>query len=222
MDNKPLVCAVFDVDGTLVNSASIVIEAITKMCKQNNLPVPSDKKIISGIGLSLEDAIGKLFPEEKANISKLADDYRVFANDIRENYIAPMYEGALDFLDFLENKDILLAIATGNSRKGVETALRSFNILSRFISIKTADTCKGKPDSDMLDQVARETGVDRSNIIMIGDSIYDMQMAKNAKTKSVGASWGYHDANALLNAGASIIADSYEDLKNKFDVLVEK
>ena len=223
MTNKnALAGAVFDVDGTLINSASIVVEAVTKMFLKNNITPPPASKIVAGIGLSLEDALLRIIPEEeKQNVSKLAEDYRVIAYDLRTNFEAPLYEGALEFLDFLEKDKVLLAIATGNSQKGVNVALKPFNIMKRFIAVKTADICLGKPNPDMLNQIMKETGIDKSKLVMIGDSIYDIQMAKNAGTKSIGVAWGYHSTEDLLEAGADVIADSFYDIKDKFTKLIQ-
>ena len=222
MSKNKTICAVFDVDGTLVDSAYIVVEAVKEACLKNDLPIPDAEKIKSGIGLSLEEALERLFDKiDEEKLNQLAADYRVAAFSLRKNIPAPFFNGAKECLDKLEQEGILLAVATGNSRKGVGQVLDPSGLTPKFISIKTADVCPGKPHPAMLEEIMTETGLAANSVVMIGDSIYDMQMAKNAKTPALGVAWGYHSVEELKNAGADLVVKDFSEVLGAIKILTK-
>jgi phosphoglycolate phosphatase len=109
-------------------------------------------------------------------------------------------------------EDLLLGMATGKSRRGVAAILERFGLVSHFVTVQTADTHPSKPDPSMLLKAMAETGVRPADTVMIGDTTFDIEMARAAGAGAIGVAWGYHPVVALEKAGAHVIVDRCEDL----------
>jgi phosphoglycolate phosphatase len=139
----------------------------------------------------------------------LAEDYkRAFwtlraAGEVEE----PLFEGVLELLDALEGGGWLLAVATGKSDRGLRHCLESHDIHARFVSLQTADRHPSKPHPSMVSQAIAEAGAAPETSIVVGDTSFDMAMAVNAGARGIGAGWGYHDAEELIEAGAVAVAE---------------
>ena len=134
--------------------------------------------------------------------------------------IDPLFPGVVPALDKLENDGWILGIATGKSRRGLMSVLEGNELTGRFMTMQTADDNPGKPHPAMLLRAAAAVGVPLERVVMIGDTAYDMEMAKAAKTMSVGVSWGYHTLDDLKNAGADVILDSFDELPDTLNGLL--
>jgi len=215
--DKELKLVIFDCDGTLVDSQAMIVQAMQQAFIAHRIPVPDKNSIRSIIGLSLDQAIEQLCVRRNAvNVSALCDAYKTAFRQIREDddELEPLYPGAVDFLDKLAARDdVLIGMATGKSRRGVDVLCERESLSNYFSTIQTADTSPSKPDPHMISQAMMETGVDRKNTYMIGDTSYDVVMGRNARVVSLGVSWGYHGVDELLRAGAHGIADEFSDLE---------
>ena len=109
-------------------------------------------------------------------------------------------------------KMFLLGIATGKSRRGVDAVLGHHGLLERFVTIQTADDNPSKPHPAMVTRAMNETGAGAVDTVLIGDTTYDMEMARNAAAAAIGVDWGYHPSNALQDAGASTVLGSFSEL----------
>lgn len=215
MSKTPLRLALFDCDGTLVDSAFAIQRAMIMVFQQFSYNEPSLDETKSVIGLSLDLAIAHLLKrpvddEIWAMVAAYKENYRKIRSDVFS--AEPLFPGVLDMLTTLEKDDTtLLGVVTGKSRMGIDRICEAYK-LHCFITIKTADDCPSKPNPAMVIESCKQTGVFPESTYVIGDSIYDMQMAKLAKAKAVGVSWGYHMPDALRAAGADFIAREPKDL----------
>jgi phosphoglycolate phosphatase len=202
--------AIFDCDGTLVDSGATIYRALSAAFGQHGLDLPPPEVSRKVIGLSLTEAMSALLPDASAEQHvALAEDYkRAFwtlraAGEVEE----PLFDGVLELLDALEHDGWLLAVATGKSDRGLKHCLESHGIHARFVSLQTADRHPSKPHPSMVSQAIADGGASPETSIVVGDTSFDMAMALNAGAAGVGAAWGYHDAEELLAAGAVAVAD---------------
>jgi phosphoglycolate phosphatase len=207
--------AIFDCDGTLVDSGETIYRALSATFAQNGLELPSPLVCRKVIGLSLTEAMSALLPNGPAEQHiALAEDYkRAFwqlraAGEVEE----PLFDGVLELLDALEREGWLLAVATGKSDRGLRHCLESHGIHARFVSLQTADRNPSKPHPSMVEQAIADAGAAAGTSIVVGDTSFDMAMAVNAGARGIGAAWGYHDPDELLEAGAIAVAEQPIDV----------
>ena len=218
---KSLKLVIFDCDGTLVDSQHMILTAMSRAYKAHGIPVPGREKLLSIVGLSLIEAFTALgngvvdFPA-----AGLAEQYRLAFHALRASggEMEPLYPGAADTIGALAGReDVVLGIATGKSQRGVRLVLGHHGLLDRFITIKTADDAPSKPDPAMVVEAMRETGVDAADTVVVGDTVYDIAMARAAGAAAVGVTWGYHPGAALAGAGAFAVIDRFPILVPTLD-----
>ncbi len=206
---------VFDCDGTLVDSQHVIVAAAGRAFRAYGLEPPSVAAVRAAIGLSLELAIAAWRPEtEVAERTQLAEAYRTAWRALRdqEGVREPLFPGALAALMELDRQGCMLAIATGKSRPGLLSVLEHHGLASLFVSLQTADRHPSKPHPSMLEAAMAETGSAPEETLMVGDTSYDITMARAAGVGAIGVAWGYHPVDNLLAAGATTILESFEDL----------
>jgi phosphoglycolate phosphatase len=212
--SPPLQLVIFDVDGTLVDSQALIVAAQREAFAACGLVAPTRERSLSIVGLSLREAftalVGPLGPVEE-----LAEAYRQAFGRLRadpacEEPLFPGIEGMIRRL--AAEPDILLGIATGKSRKGVAHLVDRHGWDRVFTTIQTADDSPSKPDPGMLLAALAETGLGPADAVMIGDTTFDMLMARAAGIRPIGVSWGYHPVPALWEAGAETVIDDVEHL----------
>jgi phosphoglycolate phosphatase len=214
-DSSSPCLAVFDCDGTLVDSQHNIVAAMTEAWRAFGLEPLAGAAIRRVVGLPLVDAVAVLFPEgERRDHITLSDLYKDAFRKLRQqaDHHEPLYPGVVETLDSLEADGVLLAVATGKSRRGLVATLDRHGLVGRFAVLKTADDAPGKPNPDMLLAAMDETGASPRTTVMIGDTVFDIEMAVNARTPAIGVSWGYHDPAELVSAGASEIVDRFDDV----------
>lgn len=214
--------AVFDVDGTLVDSQHNIVSAMTEAWSNLNLGIPRPEQVRRIIGLSLVDACAALLPWATPAIHRaVAEAYKEAFRAMRllPDTMEPLFPGVHEALDRLETEGWLLGLATGKSRRGVDSLLHAHGLEGRFVTIQTADDNPSKPNPSMLRRAAADCGVELSDMVMIGDTAYDMTMAAAAKTYAVGVSWGYHSLEELQRAGAQTVLDTFDNLVEVLDAL---
>ncbi len=211
----PTRLAVFDCDGTLVDSQHNIAAAMTTAFRAHGLAAPDPAAVRNVVGLHLSEAICRLLPEARVNIAQAVcqsyiDAFRVLRD--RHDHEEPLYPGVVAALDKLEHSNTILAIATGKSRRGLEVTLDRHGLRDRFVVLKTADDGPGKPDPRILIDAIAEAGSAPDQTVMIGDTVYDVAMARSAKAYAVGVSWGYHSPHDLQAAGAHHVASDFGEL----------
>lgn len=211
MSPKPsLRLVVFDCDGTLVDSQHGIVAAAAAAFRAHGLPEPDPAAVRRLVGLNLDHAILALLPEAEPDLVwRLVEAYKqaFFALRSQPDHDEPLFPGMSELLDALDQPHILLGVATGKHMRGLRATLDRHGLGHRFVTLQTPDTCRGKPHPEMMERALAETGVDRADAIMIGDTTFDMQMAYNAGVAGVGVAWGYHERAALLAAGARHVID---------------
>lgn len=205
---------VFDVDGTLVDSQRVIVAAMNAGFEQAGLAPLSPAQVLAIVGLSLPVAVATLLPQAAPEVHRqVVEGYRAAFFHLRQQQESPLYEGALDCLDALSGRDdVLLAIATGKSRRGLDALIEAHGWHHRFISLQTADHHPSKPHPAMLLAALSEAGVDAPAAVMVGDTEFDMRMGVSAGVASFGVGWGYHPRERLVQGGARIIAADYPAL----------
>ena len=205
----------FDLDGTLVDSADIILAAQAKAFAAVSLPMPGRERALSIVGLSLREAFEVLAGKD-GPIDGLVEAYRAAFFDLRRSQNVPerLFDGAAGLLDDLAaHRHLILGGATGKSRRGVEALSARYGWEGRFATIQTADDAPSKPHPAMVQQAAAETGVAPSRVLMIGDSSYDMMMARSAGARAIGVGWGFQPREVLREAGAEQIVESFDELQ---------
>jgi phosphoglycolate phosphatase len=202
---------VFDWDGTLSDSTTLIVRCIQAACRDIGVAVPSDADAAYVIGLGLHDALKHAAP------GLSPDRYPELGNRYRHHYFASqdelvLFPGTLEMLHALKARNHWLAVATGKGRRGLDEALAHTQIAGLFNSTRTADETASKPNPLMLQQLMREFGVEPERTLMIGDTTHDLLLAANAGTPRVGVSYGAHEAEAFDEHGPLFIAHSTREL----------
>ncbi len=202
--------ALFDCDGTLVDSGATIHRALAETFELHSIVLPPPRECRKVIGLSLAQAMGALVPRaSEADHLRLADTYKGWFHRARQEgrVEEPLFDGILELLDTLESDGWLLAVATGKSDRGLRLCLESHELHARFISLQTADRHPSKPSPQMALAAVADAGAAPGSTIVIGDTSSDMAMAVAAGATGIGAGWGYHERHELLAAGARAVAD---------------
>lgn len=197
---------IFDCDGTLVDSQYGIVHAMQTAFLSFGLIAPPPEAVKRVVGLNLETAIHHLAPG--LGIS----DLRQLAGLYRETALGhgrdgePMFEGVKAAILALEAAGYLLGVATGKGRRGLDAMIARHGLANRFVTLQTADSVRaGKPAPDMCLQACAEAGVQPADAVVIGDTSFDIEMARRAGSRALGVAWGYHAPEDLLRAGAAEI-----------------
>jgi phosphoglycolate phosphatase len=201
--------AIFDCDGTLVDSQINICTAMEDTFADAGLVPPSRDATRRVVGLSLTEAMKALLPDRPPEYHlALAESYKRAYQRLRGlgQVEGPLYDGMIALIDALDSDGWLLAIATGKSDRGLDLCLDHHGLRSRFVTLQTADRHPSKPHPSMIERALAEAGAAPESSMMIGDTSFDMAMARAAGVTAIGVAWGYHDAQELRAAGADHIA----------------
>ena len=202
--------AVFDCDGTLVDSQANICQAMEATFRIADLPAPPRAAIRRIVGLSLVEAVRALLPDaDDALHRKMAADYKEAFFELRTSGAMteePLFEGIATVIETLAARGWQLGVATGKSDRGLARVLEHHGLTDRFVTLQTADRHPSKPDPAMLLAAMAEVDATPAQTAMIGDTSFDMAMAKAAGARAVGVAWGYHDVHDLVRGGAQVVA----------------
>jgi phosphoglycolate phosphatase len=207
--------AVFDCDGTLIDGQASICAAMERAFSECDLPLPPRNRVRRAVGLSLPQAIRTLIPEAEAEQHlAVTDAYKRAFRAARQSGTLqqPLYAGIAALLDDLRAQGWLLGVATGMSRRGLDHCLATHGLSGHFITLQTADDHPSKPHPAMLKAALLDAAADPQDAVMIGDTVFDMQMACDAGVRAIGVDWGYHPSHELLAAGAKSVATSPMEL----------
>ena len=209
---------IFDCDGTLVDGQYLIIAAMNAAFRRHGLEEPDVRATRRIIGLSLDVAVAEVLgPTQEHLTEQVVETFKEAFHEIRlsKTLSEPFYDGARELIATLSKRDdVLLAIATGKSFKGVDIMLEREGWQNTFVSIQTSDSAPSKPHPGMILNAMAESGVEAKNTVMIGDTSFDMEMARAAGVQAFGVAWGYHDVETLAKSGAQIILDDYQALES--------
>jgi phosphoglycolate phosphatase len=207
--------ALFDCDGTLVDSQASICRAMDACFTAHDLTPPDRRFTRRIVGLSLPEAMRILLPGAEPGLHQsLTDSYKsAFQRHRAEGLVEePLFDGIAAALDALAAAGWQLGVATGKSDRGLAYCLHHHGIHARFVTLQTADRHPSKPDPAMLHAAIAEAGAAPETTVMIGDTSFDMMMAVSGGAHALGVGWGYHDPEELLDAGALAVVESAEEL----------
>ena len=212
---KNLKLALFDYDGTIVDSAIMIVEGAIAAFRKCGLPDPDPKKVRENIGKPLAVALDFYMPPGY-NISpeQISEAYRDWYAEQGNLGLQnePLYPGMFNLLQELKADDWLIGVATNKSRIGLTNGLAKHNLSDIFDITLTTDENIPKPDPEMAFTAMKELTVDRKYCVMIGDTINDIGLSVNAGVKSIGVLWGYNEKELLSSAGASYLVNNSTEL----------
>jgi phosphoglycolate phosphatase len=215
---KQVELLIFDWDGTLADSAAMIVNAMQSAIRGLGLPPRPDVQIRELIGLGLNEGLQQLYPDmDLPELRRLLDSYR--SQWLSEGGgEAPLFVGALAAMQTLHGRGYRIAIATGKSRKGLDRSLRHHSELRRLVSTsRTADETASKPNPLMLSEILREEALSTGGALMIGDTDFDLEMARSIGMPAVGVTCGVHEAGRLHAAGARALIEDVSRLPGWLD-----
>lgn len=221
--DETLRLVLFDCDGTLVDSQHMIVAAMRDAHAAEGLLPPPREDILSIVGLSLPEAFTVL-SRGRADypVSVMVEAYRNAFMRLRDaEPPEPMFPLARDTLAALRAEpDVLMGMVTGKARRGVARVLAAHSMEGWFTTIQTADDAPSKPHPGMVLQAMAETGLPAHRTVVVGDTTYDMEMAKAAGAFALAVSWGYHPQEDLLAAGADLLVHGFAEVPAAIDHLV--
>ncbi len=213
----------FDCDGTIVDSQHAIVEAMNMAFDTAGIARPTRPRVLSIVGLSLPTACLKLLPVPDIELAEIvAGHYKAAFQDLRlrPDHDEPMFSGAREAIKTLAARPgVVLGIATGKSRRGVEVLFEREGLGSYFQTIQTSDDHPSKPHPSMILTAMAETGASPRDTSMIGDTTFDIEMAQSAGVRAIAVGWGYHPLAMLRSAGADAMIEDYAGLIPALDRL---
>jgi phosphoglycolate phosphatase len=207
---------IFDFDGTLVDSRSLILESHRIVFSEFQLPAPPPADSLALVGKSLDVILTQL-AGPAAPILEMVKAYDLLLPQLRADsaFAEKPFDGVGDLLSELSTaSDTVLGVATGHRTDTIAPALEELRWTGFFKTIQAADTAPSKPHPAMLLQALAATGVTPENAVFIGDTTFDMEMAQAAQLRSIGVGWGYHQTEQLLAAGAHRVVQSVGQLRD--------
>ncbi|MBO0663011.1 HAD-IA family hydrolase [Jiella sp. MQZ9-1] len=199
----------FDCDGTIADSAGLIATIMTRAFARFGIEPPTPEATRAIIGLSLETAVHALRPSLRESESQtIAENYRIEyrAERARPDFTEELFAGMAALLtDLAARDDVLVGMVTGKSRRGVAALTAHHGLTACFHVVRTADDCPSKPHPAMVLECCGEFGLDPQAAVVVGDTTFDMQMAKAAGAHAIGVTWGSHASVLLIRAGADEI-----------------
>lgn len=207
----------FDCDGTLTDSHGAIVRAMQAAFAACGLPQPDASAVSSVIGLSLVSAVEQLASGE-ASCRAIEEAYRTAYRT--EESALQLFPGVRETLEMLKERGYWMGVVTGKSRPGLLRVLEKFDLSDYFYVLRTADCCPSKPHPAMVHACMDEMGIENpEQVTLVGDALFDMQMAVAAGVRPLGVSFGVEAAGALYAAGAEDVLDAFPDLIRHFPEL---
>ena len=202
---------IFDWDGTLMDSTARIVSSLQQSAISAGLKMPSAQQAKQVIGLGLQEGFAVLFPDaDKKDAERVAEHYRqefVHRNTTAHN----LFTGVLEWLEDIRREQLLIAVATGKSRAGLDRELTKHSMHQHFVTTRCADECFSKPHPQMINEILNETGMRPEQAIMVGDTTFDLDMAAAARVDGLGLTQGAHSKEKLLESEPNAIVDSFSD-----------
>jgi len=208
----------FDCDGTLTDSNMVIVRSIQQAFEDSALAAPKTMDVLAALGMSLDGVVEGLLHKQgdysQNLVTTIAQNYRehygVYEKDIS------LYPKVLDVLKELKKRGYWMAVVTGKSKDGLERVLSRFDLEAYFYTWRTADCCHSKPHPAMALECMTELGVEAVNTTLVGDSHFDIQMAKAAGVRALGAAFGSENTQLLYDEGADKVLYTFEELLDYF------
>ena len=217
--NKKLI--LFDYDGTIVDSARMIVKGAIEAFRMCGLPDPDPNKVRENIGKPLATALDAYAPDGyDVNPEMISNAYRKWYAEQGRLGLQdePLFPGMFELInDLKNNKEFHIGVATNKSRIALNNGLKKHNLNNIFDITLTMDEAKAKPDPDMAIQAMSMLNIEKKSTIIVGDTINDIGLGVNAGINSIGVAWGYNSIEMLRNEGADFII---KDSKELFDTII--
>ena len=217
--NKKLI--LFDYDGTIVDSAKMIVKGAIEAFRMCGLPDPDPKKVRENIGKPLATALDAYAPKGyEVNPEMISNAYRKWYSEQGKLGLQnePLFPGMFELIhDLKNNKEFHIGVATNKSRIALNNGLKKHNLINIFDITLTMDEAKAKPDPDMAIKAMSILNTKKKSTIIVGDTINDIGLGVNAGINSIGVAWGYNSIEMLRNEGADFIIKDSEEL---FDTII--
>ncbi len=206
--------AIFDWDGTILDSIDTIVNSVHGAARDLNLSILDNQTVKNIIGLRLDTAISQLYP------ALSAEELRVFLENYTKHFhllektTPNLYPNVLETLQQLRDANILLAVATGKSRVGLDRILNTLGLTDFFDATRCADETAGKPNPKMLYELLTQFNLHPKDAIMVGDASFDLHMANNAGMDCIGVSYGAQTVSSLKNYSPKHIINQFNELIN--------
>ncbi len=204
---------IFDWDGTVMDSTASIVGAIQAACQDLALPVPSVEDASWVIGLSLKEALMRCAPTlREEQVPLFMDRYRhhFFLCDQQQ----VLFDGIVPLFEHLKQQDVRLGVATGKSRLGLNRVLQAHQLVHHFDCTRCADETEGKPHPAMLFEIMETLELKPHEVLMVGDTTHDVQMASNAGVDSMAVTYGAHSKRTLLMSQPTVMVSSVREMRN--------
>lgn len=203
---------IFDWDGTLCDSVEHIVAAMQAAAAEFPVAIPDASAVRDIVGLGLPQAVARLFPDlgessQEALAAAYSRQYRALDREPPR-----LFSGAMETLLALRERGLPLAIATGKSRRGLDRVLGGLGMSEFFDVTRCADETRSKPDPLMLEQIIARSGRPADKVVMVGDSEYDLAMARAGGVHPVGVSYGVHSRERLSRHSPLAILDHLPEL----------
>ncbi len=206
----------FDCDGTILDSVGIIHDSMVRTFAEAGYVVPTEYQTRSIIGLTLDIAIAHLLDRTvDAEVETMTARYKQHFHKLynRPDFSQSLFEGMAELIGHYARHDkSTLGVVTGKSQRGMDMFFDKHGFREDFKVVRTADDCASKPHPDMVLECCAEIGIVPTETVVIGDSVFDMKMAKAAGAQAIGVAWGYNEVPLLRAAGADYIAANSHEL----------
>ena len=207
---------IFDWDGTLMDSEAKIVRCFQAASDDAGATYPGDDAVRNVIGLGLSEAIAHIFPDEdEPTRAAVLEGYREHFL-VRDQTEMPLFPGVAEGLAAMVDDGYRLAVATGKARRGLDRVLQDSPVQHLFDVTRCADETRSKPHPLMLDEIIDEIGTDRQRAIMVGDSVFDLEMARNAGIDALAVSYGVQPCDRLTSYGPVGCMDSFAQVREWF------
>ena len=211
--NRPVELVIFDWDGTLMDSEEVIVRCMLGAITDLGLEPRSHSEISNIIGLGLNEAVTTLYPgTDEEFAQQVADGYRTHFFGVSQGR-DDLFPGVESLLDGLKRDGVMIAVATGKSRRGLDLVLEETGLDNVFHSTRCADETCSKPDPQMVNEILHELQIDKEAAMMVGDTEYDLAMAQRAGILSVGVCYGVHSAERLQRHNPVACVESIADIR---------
>lgn len=215
--------AIWDMDGTIVDSREVIQTAMCRAFEACGLALPDYDATRKVVGLGLHEAVSTLAPDYH-DAAGLTEAYRqaFVLRRTEKDFKEPLYDGAVETLERLANEGWLIAMATGKSHRGIRAIFEMHPLEQYFDTIWCADDGPGKPHPFMVEQCMGTLGCEPHQSLIIGDAIHDISMGRNAGIHTMGVSWGFGEASELEAVGAHEVHHDFTSLNSGLDAFAQR
>ncbi len=211
----------FDCDGTLTDSHGLIVSAMQQAFTLAGIEPPTNAAVSAIIGMSLRGAVLALLDKKQAEtpalVEKILDGYRDSYRESEQQI--QLFPHVSETLAELRERGYWLGVVTGKSHAGLLRVLESFNLRDLFLVLRTADCTHSKPHPAMVLECMAEMGVSCNQTMVVGDALFDIQMANAAEVGSIGVSFGVAKSGDLMAAGAQVVVEDFSALLDHFQPL---